>query len=1218
MEKTGKNEGRLLWLTNNEMQAARLQMALHSLGEEVQGSVVRLEAGAPRPDLAAAAWVGVTLMGRQLPPEEIAGNLATYAGPLWCNGADDLPAERAVTGEQADRISRYLAAGGKDNYRALWRYLANEFQGKDLAVAEPLESVDDGLYYPGEPVYRDAASYCAAHVDPAKPTVGMLFLRDDWLWGETDCYDAMIAELEAAGMNVLPLFSHWGRMNRNTKRLDECFRHYFYLDGKPLPAVVINNHRMSLQLGRALEKNFLGKLGVPVLQAYHTKQELAVWEASPAGLTPTEVSATVAMIETDGILHGPLVSTRTTDEAGQPVRVPRAEGLRLLAEKARRWARLRELPNAEKKVAVILHNYPANNTNIGCAADLDSGESLLRILRALQAEGYTTGDLPATTAELWERVLAQVTNDRNYLTEELIARAPKISAAAVRDYVATLSPRVREDLRKYWGEAPGDVFATDDGLLLPGLVQGNIYIGLQPPRGFGEDPSAIIHSPTMPPTYHYLAYYHYLRDIWGADAFIHLGTHGSQEWLPGKQNALSNDCYSLLTMEAMPNLYPYLTTVVGEGIQAKRRGAAAVIGYLPAPTEESGLYGEWEALHPLLEEYAHFQVYNPSQTADVLAAIVEKIEALGMQETFGTPQEGAADDYVLAVHNFMHEMAHRQTHVGLHILGEAPSGDRLTALVYRLVQVAQGDVPALPEAIGDALGIPFTELAASKTKSGEECAAYERVLALSKQFVEALAAAEWVVRPPAELVAELPATETLATIVALICDEIVPRTWGVAQEMDHLLLGLRGGYIPPGPGGSPSSGNLAALPTGRNFYGIDPSLLPTRTAWRLGVALGDGLVNDFVLTEGRYPEQVGIVVWAGPNLRSNGQCLAEIMYLLGVRPRWDEASGRIRGLEILSPEELGRPRIDVTVRISGLVRDALPQAVTWLNRAVQAVADLDEPPELNYIRKHIAADSAELEAAGKDPETALREARYRVFGCPPGAYGAGVGGLLDERNWETDQDLAQVYVAWGGYAYNEQGEAQAVPDAFRRRLATLDATVKNEDTRDVNLMSSDDFNAYHGGMIAASRALGGKAPKAYVGDSSVRSRVQVRTLTEEFQTLMQTEALHPKYIAGMMEHGFKGAQELAKRAALAYGWDATSGVMNDALYGRVAESYLLDDKVREWLNEVNPWAAKSIAETLFEAAQRGFWQAPEEMLDTLRDMYLQTEGQLEERTEEEG
>lgn len=1218
---------RVYWLTNIDSQADHVARALRSLREKnetIPAEVISVKNGDVTdftpPSFQDAALVVVSFMGGQTLVEEALNALNEYPDvPYLVLAHGPNPARpRGVEPETIERMTKYLAYSGLRNIENLWRYLANTFLhiGKG-ATAEPEQLRTDGLYYPGEEPYGTLAEFAAAHLDPDKYTVGFFFLRDDWLWGNLRFYNALIAEIECAGMNALPLFTHWGSGASQERTLETCVQEYFYdADGKVVPDIVINNHRMSLRLGRANDPKFLEKLGVPTLQAYHSKQDEATWRANPAGLTPTEISATVAMIETDGILHGPVASHREVEPGGEPQREPWAYGLELLVRKAKRWATLRHKPNAAKKVAIVLHNYPANNTNIGCAADLDSGASLFCLLQAMQKDGYDVGDLPDTAAELWEEVLAHMTNDRRYLSETMQREATKIAGSDVVKYEKTLPASVVQKMNDTWGNAPGDAFVNnDEELLLPGLRRGNIYIALQPPRGFGEDPSAIIHSPTLAPTHHYLAYYHYLRDVFGADAFVHLGTHGSQEWLPGKQMGLSDECYSQITMDDMPNIYPYLTTIIGEGIQAKRRGQAALIGYLPAPTAQGGLYGDWEALAPLLDEYRHYKIYEPKHTASVVADIAALVEKLGMTEMFGTPTAENQEEYMLKVHNFLDDMESSETHTGLHILGEVPTGDELYALVRKLVAVAHGDVPSLVDALAEALAVPYAEIAQKALATPEEIAQKRGVDRKAEELLQALAARDWQTDTWQDLVADTPKSPALDAVLALITESILPKIQGVGQELTNLVNALAGVMVPAGPGGSAASGNLEVLPTGRNFYGIDPTKMPSATAWKLGTALGDALLEQYVAEEGKYPEQVGIIVWAGPNLRSNGQCIAEILYLLGVKPVWRAETGRVERLEVLSLNELGRPRIDVTARISGLVRDSLPQAVALINQAVALVADLDEPTNINFVKKHIEADAAELAAAGTDPAAALKEARYRVFGCPPGAYGAGVGNVLDEKNWETESDLADAYLAWGGYAYDENGAAHASKEAFAQRLKTLDVTVKNEDTSDLNLMSSDDFNAYHGGMVAASRALGGKAPRSYVGDSSQRSRVQVRTLAEEFQRVVQGEALNPKYIKGMMEHGYKGALELAKRAMLSYSWDATSGVMNDALYNRITESYVLDPEVREWMQKVNPWALHEISETMLEARQRGMWNAPEEMLAELRDIYLSTEGDLEERSE---
>lgn len=1210
------------WFTNTDSQAERLRLAqkeLRTEGVEIEVKVYYLPAEATLPtdvDWRSAQAVVVSLMGGHHLADQIHELLRKNETARWVYLAAG-PVDAHVQGISAadeQALQGYLAAGGLGNWKALLQYGQAVFNEKSVAgIPAPEPMREEGLYYPGGKVYATLADYCAAHWQPDRYTVGMLFLRDDWLWGKTEFYDEMIRAVEAAGMNVLPLFNHWGKASSTAKGIDTCVREFFYRGDEFLPDVIINHHRMSMKLGRAKNKAFLQEADVPVLQAYHAKRSYEEWRQSAAGLTPTEVSSTMSMIEVDGCLHGAIVSHRITDEEGRHLRDPWPYGIDLLIRKAKRLAALRHTPNREKKVAVILHNYPPNNAHIGCAADLDSPASLYHLLQSLQARGYCVGELPDDPQALWERVLAGVTNDRSYLSEAQVAAGQRVSGAAVVGYEKTLPTQVQRELVADWGEAPGDVFEVDGDLLMPGFVQGNVYIGMQPPRGFGEDPAAIIHDPHLVPTHHYLAYYYFLREVWGADAFVHLGTHGSQEWLPGKQTGLSDTCYSLLTMDDMPNFYPYLVTVVGEGLQAKRRGSATVIGYLPAPSARGGLYGEWEALNPLLEEYEHFRQYQPDNAGHVLGRIVEQIENLGMMEYFGSPQEGQEPEYILAIHNFMHDISARQTRTGLHILGQAPQGEELENLVYRLLLVPQGELPALPTVVGETMDISYDELAAKRKKSLAECRQEEKVALRCQEILHEIAALDWDVSRWQDAYGV--ADAELVAVLSEMIREVLPRAQRVTDEMSNLLLGLEGHFVPTAPGGSPTSGNLETLPTGRNFYGVDPSILPTPTAWHLGCQLGDGLLESYVAEEGRYPEQVGIVVWAGPNMRSNGQCLAEIMYLLGVKPVWMRGSGRVIGLELIPVEDLGRPRIDVTARISGLLRDAMPQVIAWVNKAVDLVASAEEDESVNYIRKHLREDTAQLEAEGLSPAEALKQARYRVFGCPPGVYGAGVGGVLDNKSWQDEADLAQTYIAWGGYAYDENGNGAAAQNLFRRRLQGIDATVKNEDTTEIHLMSSDDFNAFHGGMIAAVRATGGKQPRSYVGDSSQRERVRVRTLAEEFQRVVQGEALNPKFIRGMMKHGHKGALEMAKYVGLSFAWDATSRVMNDELYNRFAKSYVLDDEVREWLNTVNPWAAHEMVETLLEARQRGFWQADEEILADLQEIYLSTEGELEERGE---
>ena len=407
------------------------------------------------------------------------------------------------------------------------------------------------------------------------------------------------------------------------------------------------------------------------------------------------------------------------------------------------------------------------------------------------------------------------------------------------------------------------------------------------------------------------------------------------------------------------------------------------------------------------------------------------------------------------------------------------------------------------------------------------------------------------------------------------------------------------------------------MPTGRNFYGIDPRNLPTAAAWEIGKTLGNQVIERYIAEEGRYPESVGIVLWSGSNMRSHGQCLAEFLFLLGVRPVWQRGSLRVVGMEVIPLEELKRPRIDVTARISGLFRDTMPSAIKVLDEAVLLVSGLEEDIEQNFIRKHLLEDSKELEKEGVSSEEAWRQAAFRIFGDEQGVYGAGVAALLEARNWDSIDDIADVYVRWGAHAYGGKTKGKFLPSLFRKRMGSLDITIKNEDNHETNMLSSDDYNAYHGGMIAAVRSIKGTAPRSYCGDSTDKVKVVMHSVQEEAKRIFRSEAINPKFINGMMKHGYKGAADLANYVAHSYQWDATSDVMEDWMYEKYAEKYAFDPKVQEWMKEVNPWALQRMTEVLLEAEQRGLWQAKPETKEELQKLYLSIEGELEERNDRE-
>ena len=1123
----------------------------------------------------------------------------------------------------------YFRYDGEENMRNLFLWLGREFGGLACTAAPPCPLAWNGVYHPrwqGNPA--DIAGYLAAHYEDGRPTVGVIFYRSEWITGDFTYHTVLIHAIEREGMNAIAVFSNSYRDERvKSPTLMDAIRKYFCRDGQPFVDVIISTMKFSIKAGGTRIED-LYALGVPVLEAYTVLASKEEWEQSSAGLDPMEVSMGVAMPEFDGVIHAVPIAAKVRDERGEVSYAALDERMERIARKARKWAALRRKPNAEKKIAIVFHNYPPSNANIGSAAGLDSPESVLRLLKAMRAAGYVVDEIPESSKAFMTLLTDHATNDRRFMSAEQAAAADgHLTAEQYGAFFTELPIEVRTQLVRDWGDAPGDVFSYDGKLLIPGTLNGNLFITVQPPRGFGEDPGKLLHAPDVAPTHHYIGYYHWLRDVWKADAVIHIGTHGSLEWLPGKGTALSSTCYPDVSLGDLPDIYPYWITIVGEGIQAKRRGAACLISHLSPPMELAGAFEEMEELEQALDEYVHFRAAQPENIEAAQTLVREKAAACHFE---GEINEGDSfDDYADALHNYVTDIKNMQIRTGLHILGRAPEGRELIDFLCALMRMEHGGEKSLVRLIAAQFGYDYEELLTHSERMTADGMTYGRKLdaveAEMRALISSLAAHDYA--PEAverammlPVIAASSAEERIAFLHALheVVEDMVPRLRRTAGEITETLRALMGRYIEPSPAGAPTTNGVDVLPTGRNFYGLDPRCLPTPAAWEYGKQLGDALIEQYISDEGRYPEAVGIVFWAGSNMRSHGQCIAELFYLMGVRPVWRRPSQRVSGLAIIPISELQRPRIDVTTRISGLFRDAVPNAVHWVDEAVRMVRDLDESDAENYVRKHILSDTAWLEEQGETRESAWERASVRIFGDPPGAYGAGVGDLLESKEWETLDDLAAVYTRFSGTAYGGDGYARGYdPEVFQRRMAGLDVTVKNEDSRETHMFSSDDYNAYHGGMIATVRALTGKAPRSYTGDSSDRQRIAVRSVAEEAARLFRGEAMNPKFIEGMKRHGYKGASDLANYLAHSYQWDATSAIMKDWMYEGYARKYVLDAEMQKWMQEVNPWALHRMAETLLEAQQRGLWNASKETLAELRSLYLSIEGDLEERAEGE-
>ncbi len=1065
---------------------------------------------------------------------------------------------------------------------------------------------------------------------PDRPSVVIVFYRAHAVSGNTAFVDALAGAVEAAGGNARCVYCSSLRAAGPEV--------YGLLAGTDalLVTVLAAGGTVAGEASAggdsdAWDVAALAALDVPVLQALCLTSSRAAWAASSAALTPMDAAMQVAVPEFDGRLITVPFSFKEAGPDGVPEYVADPERAARVAGIALAHARLRHVPPGQRRLAIMLSSYPTRHARVGNAVGLDTPASAVVLLRALREAGWDLGDgFPEDGDELIHALIATGGHDAEWLTEEHLAAAPmRVPAARYAEWFAALPASLREAVRGHWGDPPGDLYVGEGEIVLAGLRFGNVVLMIQPPRGFGENPVAIYHDPDLPPSHHYLAAYRWLEEEFGAHAVVHLGKHGTCEWLPGKGLGLSAGCAPDAVLGDLPLVYPFIVNDPGEGTQAKRRGHATIIDHLIPPMARADSYGDLAKLEQLLDEYATVSALDPAKLPAVRAQVWELIAAAQLHHDLhvdAAPAAGEFDEFVLHVDGYLCEIKDAVIRDGLHVLGSAPAGEQRTATVQAVLRATQvwggrSALPGLRAALAGHFGLDekvlladpgrparvpgdLPGLAAEPGRTGADV--IDALEALAGRLVAGLDGAGWQPDKARAVAAGIlgEAPPSVVAVLEFAAREVVPRLERTPDEVANLLRALDGRYVPAGPSGSPTRGLVNVLPTGRNFYSVDPKAIPSRNAWDVGAALAESLVARHLADTGTYPRSVGLTVWGTSAMRTQGDDIAEVLALIGCRPVWDDASRRVTGFEVTPLAELGRPRIDVTVRISGFFRDAFPHVIALLDDAIAAVAGLDEPAGSNYLRAHADADTA---AHGD-----RRRATTRIFGSKPGAYGAGLLPLIDARNWRTDADLAEVYAVWGGYAYGrglDGREARAdMESAFRR----ISVAAKNTDTREHDIADSDDYFQFHGGMVATVRHLTGASPAAYVGDSAVPDLVRTRTLAEETRRVFRSRVVNPRWLGAMMRHGYKGAFEMAATVDYLFGYDATAGVVDDWMYEQLAASYVFDEQTSAFLRKSNPWALRGIAERLLEAADRGMWAKPEDAtLEELRNVYLELEGELE-------
>jgi cobaltochelatase CobN len=1114
---------------------------------------------------------------------------------------DELARLSSVSGGAGRRLWRYLAEGGAGNADNFLRYAASLI-GIATEWAEPAPLLRAGLYWPGHatPTRDDIAAEWRGDGG----MVPIVFYRALVQSGNTAPADALIQALAARRLRPLPVFVHSLKEPEAAALLADL------LVADP-PDVILNATGFSVAAAGGTDPL---AADCPVLQLVFAGGDEETWRSRMRGLGPRDLAMNVALPEIDGRILSRAVSFKAPrgrdpeTEADLVGYRPVADRVAFVADLAHNWARLRCKPAAERRIAIVLANYPNRDGRIGNGVGLDTPQSAVLILRALRDAGYRIGpDIPEDGAALMGRLLAGPSNARPHAPASEMLACSNYSA-----FLATLPAAVQESVAARWGSFERDPFfrpgRLDCGhIAIPGFRCGNIAVLIQPARGYNLDPKATYHDPALVPPHSYFATYAWLADDFRADAIIDLGKHGTLEWLPGKALALSAECFPEAVLGPMPHLYPFIVNDPGEGSQAKRRTQAVIVDHLTPPLTRAGSWGPHAELERLVDEYYEAAQADPRRVKPLAGEILARARALGIDRDCGI---GAGETTAAALQKldgFLCELKDLQIRDGLHVFGVSPDHAQLDELLLAIARARRVPTAQVrgPKAHADENESLLRALAADLDlgadplviEPAEPWTGHRPALLAEVGDAVWRTAGDTVERLEAlalQLIAGrqqvVPEWHRTAAVIGWIERELRPAVAACGEaEIAALLAGLAGRRIAPGPSGAPSRGRPDVLPTGRNFYSVDTRAVPTPAAWQLGWHSASLLVERYAQDHGNYPARLALSAWGTANMRTGGDDIAQAMALIGARPVWEGASGRVTGFEVLPAGVLDRPRVDVTLRISGFFRDAFPGLLDLFDSAVRAVALLDEPPDVNPLAAHVAADRQRLTDAGAPADEAARRAAYRIFGSMPGAYGAGLQTLIDERIWRDDGNLADAFLGWSQWAYGAGGEGRAERALLEARLAATDAVIHNQDNREHDLLDSDDYYQFEGGLAVAVRALSGRIPGVYHNDHSQPERPRIRSLREELGRIVRGRAANPRWIKGVMRHGYKGAAEIAATVDYLFAFAATTRAVDNAHFDLLYDAYLGDPDVRGFMARHNLPALGETEARFREAVERGLW-----------------------------
>lgn len=1109
--------------------------------------------------LGAAGIAFVALPGDDKPDQEL-WDLSTIAREDW------------------DALWAYMVEGGPQNAENFLRYAqALLTEGEKPQQAKPL--LRAGVYWPGAGI-ADLGAAQQNWTDGA-PVVPIIFYRALVQGAGLNPINRMVKSLSRRGLNPLPIFAASLKDPLSVATLQTLF------EAAP-PSVILNCTSFAVgspHQGDAAVSNPLvmeAANNAPVFQVVLSAASEQSWEDSLNGLSARDIAMNVALPEVDGRILSRAVSFKGEayfDDATEcPIAAYRARGDRIefVADLTKNWANLRHTPTADRKVGIILANYPNKDGRLANGVGLDTPAGTVHTLNALADKGYNLRNIPSDSKALMDQIMAEPTN---WLTDRATRTGGEhLSLPDYLEAYKVLPWEVRERIETQWGQPQDDPFFADESFALSIFPYGNVVVGVQPARGYNIDPKDTYHSPDLVPPHNYLAFYFWLRNQFGADALIHMGKHGNLEWLPGKAVALSETCLPEAILGPTPHIYPFIVNDPGEGTQAKRRTSAVIIDHLTPPMTRAETYGPLRDLEALVDEYYEAAGVDPRRIEYIRREILALTSATGLDEDAGL--SGDDEDRDLAkLDEYLCELKEAQIRDGLHIFGQSPEAGLEADLIQALVRVPRGTGKgadaSLQRAIAKDLGFEFDPLDCDMSALWTD-AKPQALNAVSDDVWRS--AGDTVER--IELLARQMITGQAAvgahsqTVLEAIIEHVRPTVQACGpSEIKGFLTALDGQFVDPAPSGAPTRGRLDVLPTGRNFFSVDSRAIPTPTAWALGWKSANLLIERHLQDHGDWPRSMLLTAWGTANMRTGGDDIAQALALMGVKPKWDGANRRVTGFEIMPLSVLDRPRVDVTLRISGFFRDAFPQLIALVDSAARAVMEQDEPHDMN--------PAAGARARGED--------QYRVFGSKPGAYGAGLQAMIDERLWNDKADLGDAYLEWGSYAYSKDAQGTKARAAMETQLSRVDAIVQNQDNREHDILDSDDYYQFEGGAAAAVKSLQGVDRPIYHNDHSRPERPVIRTLDEEIGRVVRSRVVNPKWIEGVKRHGYKGAFEMAATLDYLFAFAATTGAVKNHHFDLVHHAFLEDDDTRDFIEEHNPAALREMAERLQEAIDRGLW-----------------------------